>query len=958
MEILDKYNLTEKSKDRLNEYLIFKMQTKNLRGLVGECSSTYYNLLIKSDDSRQALRFCEDLVKIISRPEDVYITDEEKALDNLKDFVEDIEGKTTIVITDCKERPKDNVDAPTGRARDDLQKAIERYDLLWNYITEVSKESGNVNIIAVADSDTYKHTFMRNSELYHRILGHHITITAWTANQVYEMCLDKLKNSSFKTTPEFIENLKEYFFAVYDTADLQGMEFVEDLMVRLSAYFFCKPRLDMCLTVDSIPRYRKNHKTVEEIMSEMDDLVGLKEVKDQLTKIYENIVVNANANENNNYHMLFMGNPGTGKTTVAQMLADMFNAMGIIKTNKMVEVKANDLVSGYKGLTAEKANEKIKEAYNGVLFIDEAYTLLACDGKGDDVVPLLLKAAEEQADRLIIIMAGYAKEMQELIKSNPGIKSRFRREIYFPDYKTDELVKIFEGFCRKGGFVLEDSARPLLEECIEGRKSMEYFGNGREVRNIYNQLIEEWTANVYAVMKDNSDYVADRIITEELIKQILPEKNREALDDMIGLENIKTNIKKFEKQVKFTKYIKEKGLNDMPSFNMHMIFTGNPGTGKTTVAGHIADVLYSIGVLKTNKVTILERKDLVAGYIGQSENKTDDALKKGYGGVIFIDEAYSLAVNDDDKRDFASHVIEILLTAMESHKDDTVFIFAGYVDKMQDFLKSNPGLSSRIGFTFHFEDYSTEELTEMYKRKLTKIGFNISEEALEKVSDVMEYFQTMQDFGNGRFVDQIVQQTIIRRSERSYSKSFRDITKRDIPEIKTIIETASGIDSMYDPSLLSEESRRRTAIHEVGHAVAAYNAGITIEKVSVKSQIGSYGRVSYKNKEGSMTEKECMDRLVMLLSGRNAERVILGSNATGCSNDFERAKNLASLMVDSFAMGEIGITTSGDFLREADKQSMELLRKYSRKIEKVADELLTGKSFTGKEFIKELKSKN
>ena len=221
------------------------------------------------------------------------------------------------------------------------------------------------------------------------------------------------------------------------------------------------------------------------------------------------------------------------------------------------------------------------------------------------------------------------------------------------------------------------------------------------------------------------------------------------------------------------------------------------------------------GDAQRQRVVEVERKDLI-GIHGDTGKKTADVIRKAVGGVLFIDEAYSLA----DGRYGNDDCIEVLLTAMEEHKSDTVFIFAGYVEQMREFLMSNPGIQSRIGYTFHFEDYSAGVLRQMYADKMKKMGFEVAEDALERVQEIMVYFQDVKHFGNGRFVNHVIHQTISQRASRDFTKDYRQITAADIPTIKTLIETAPNSMQLYDPAEITPEQQRRTAIHEVGHAAA------------------------------------------------------------------------------------------------------------------------------------------
>lgn len=235
-------------------------------------------------------------------------------------------------------------------------------------------------------------------------------------------------------------------------------------------------------------------KRIDEIMSELNQLVGLKTVKEEITRLVDLLRVQQMRqevglqNKGTSRHMVFFGNPGTGKTTVARLLADIYRELGLLPTGQLVEVDRSGLVGGYVGQTAIKTSEVIEQAIGGVLFIDEAYTLTANKGQNDfgqEAVDTILKAMEDYRDEMIVIVAGYTELMQEFLETNPGLKSRFNYFIEFPDYTPDELVAILELLCKKNEYTLSDSAREKAREIFTARceNKPENFANAREVRN-------------------------------------------------------------------------------------------------------------------------------------------------------------------------------------------------------------------------------------------------------------------------------------------------------------------------------------------------------------------------------------------------------------------------------------------------------------------------------------------
>jgi len=250
-------------------------------------------------------------------------------------------------------------------------------------------------------------------------------------------------------------------------------------------------------------------KTLEELMEELDSLVGLDAVKQDLTNLINLIKVRKMREERGmkqpdiTLHLVFSGNPGTGKTTVARLLAKIYKALGVVTGGQLVEVDRSDLVVGYIGQTAAKTAEVIDSAIGGILFIDEAYTLTAGKDEkdfGKEALDTLLKRMEDNRDNLIVIVAGYTELMEEFVNSNPGLKSRFNKNIFFKDYTGDELYKIFESMCKKQEYTPDEQAAAYIRKYLDTRAKAheENFANAREVRNFIERCIERQATRIVA----------------------------------------------------------------------------------------------------------------------------------------------------------------------------------------------------------------------------------------------------------------------------------------------------------------------------------------------------------------------------------------------------------------------------------------------------------------------------
>ncbi|NMA24427.1 MAG: AAA family ATPase [Clostridiales bacterium] len=238
------------------------------------------------------------------------------------------------------------------------------------------------------------------------------------------------------------------------------------------------------------------------------------------------------------------------------------------------------------------------------------------------------------------------------------------------------------------------------------------------------------------------------------------------LDALVGLEKIKANVKSLINLVKIRKLREENGLA-VPPMSLHMVFMGNPGTGKTTVARILSELYCAIGVLSKGHLVEVDRSGLVAGFVGQTAIKTSDIIKKALGGILFIDEAYALS-SKDAANDFGHEAIETLLKSMEDHRDDFIVIVAGYEDLMEGFISSNPGLESRFNRYFLFEDYSSDELYKIFCGMCEKNEYVMSDEAKEYAKEhFTKIYSTRDDnFGNARDVRNYFENVISVHSDR------------------------------------------------------------------------------------------------------------------------------------------------------------------------------------------------
>ena len=527
--------------------------------------------------------------------------------------------------------------------------------------------------------------------------------------------------------------------------------------------------------------YKKTRPVLEDALDELNQLVGLDEVKETINRIVKLMeydkrrayMLSIEKSEQPSYHFAFSGNPGTGKTTVARILGDIFHSLGILEKGQLIEVDRSDLVGGYMGQTAQKTREMIEAAKGGVLFIDEAYSLSPANGDhgdyGSEAIEVLIKAMEDYRNDFIVILAGYDAGMKDLLKSNPGLSSRINMQINFDDFSDRELLEIATDQARANHYTLTEEAEKAFLVKINQEKVLPQFANARVVRNVMESAMRE---RAYRLSEQKLTE-EDLVILEPLDFGINPDQLfgddmkdlMEELQSLVGLADVKEQVRSIINYVRAEKRREEMGYgtNDLA---LHMVFTGRPGTGKTTIARLISQILKSIGVLKRGHMIEVTRDDLVGQYIGQTGPKTLEKIKEAYGGVLFIDEAYALYSGSEN--DFGYEAISTLIKEMEDNRDKLVVIMAGYSHEMAQMLNMNSGIRSRVSYTIDFPDYDSKELTEIFEAGAHQQGFVLTDDAKETIQAVFEKEFQKRDshFGNARFARSLFEKTKLQQSNR------------------------------------------------------------------------------------------------------------------------------------------------------------------------------------------------
>jgi probable Rubsico expression protein CbbX len=275
----------------------------------------------------------------------------------------------------------------------------------------------------------------------------------------------------------------------------------------------------------------------------------------------------------------------------------------------------------------------------------------------------------------------------------------------------------------------------------------------------------------------------DRLnLREEYQKRQIQEILDQLDKDLVGLIPVKTRLKEVAALLLVHRLRKALGLTSSNP-NLHMSFTGSPGTGKTTVALKMADILFRLGYIKKGHLITVTRDDLVGQYIGHTAPKTKEVLKRAMGGVLFIDEAYYL-YKPDNERDYGSEAIEILLQVMENQRDDLVIIFAGYKERMDEFYESNPGLSSRVANHIDFPDYSPEELLIIAKQMVQEQQYRLTDESASVLLDYIKIRKEYPHFANARSVRNAIDRARMRQANRMFNAGNKVLTKADLVTIQ------------------------------------------------------------------------------------------------------------------------------------------------------------------------------
>lgn len=548
---------------------------------------------------------------------------------------------------------------------------------------------------------------------------------------------------------------------------------------------------------------------------DLENLIGLCSVKQRIKEItawmqlnQSRVMSDGSLRDPIMAHMMFVGNPGTGKTTVARLIGELFHNNGFLKRGHMIEVKASDLIAEYVGGTGIKTNQVIDQALDGVLFLDEAYMLTEKDrgGYGQEALDTLLTRMENDRNRFVVITAGYPEKMIKFRDSNPGLARRIPEEnvIAFQDYQPEELFEILINFLNNRELNLSTIAKESLIRIIH-RLFMQRdsnFGNAGEIRNLVDGIERKRAVRIQSKHGNPSLEIEPEDIPDNYQAYLTPEAFSIdevflSLDEMVGLESVKNLLKQRFTRLQYDQIrVKQDTAYNPDSNGNHMLFLGNPGTGKTSVARLTGEALKKLGVLRKGHLVEVTRADLVAGYVGQTAIKTQERIKEAIDGILFIDEAYTLTRGGP--QDFGQEAVDTLVKLMDQFQNRLVVIAAGYPDEMRTFIDSNPGLSSRFNHSLQFPDYTISELVEILKRTAITDGFLVDDSISQELETVLKAYKSRNNNNSNardalHLLDQMKTNLAVRiiqktKQNRAISaKEMMTFTREDIPVVEKTI---------------------------------------------------------------------------------------------------------------------------------------------------------------------------
>ena len=540
---------------------------------------------------------------------------------------------------------------------------------------------------------------------------------------------------------------------------------------------------------------------------ESEDMVGMDSVYRQMAMLAKQKMFNDNRLAMNlqpapiNLHAAVMGDKGSGKTSFAQVLYDFYVQNKLLPEDSYLHTVDARHWSG-PGEDISTMDHDFSLASKGMLYVENAASMIAAEARGNKyyAVESLVRRLQDSDNDTTVVLVDTPEQITMLL-SIADLRSCIGQIYQLPTLNLEQMMAIAERECKRRRFVLTSGAKNVMRSYLSSLPNA--------TTNDVTALIDEMIINMsMRVVNTSQELFQDAKTLSELHEEDVPQPkigqydvSLKKLNNLVGLKKLKYNIESHLNLVRFTQLRQKNGLKaTMPP--LHMIFTGNPGTGKTTVASLLGEIYASIGILKTGKVITADRKKLVGQYIGDTEANTRQALQQAHGNILLIDEAYTLIGDPDDKRDFGPKVLDCLLEELGKEQTDMIIILAGYPDEMEKMQKANKGISSRFPYTFHFEDYTEDELFEIALRTAEQSGYTFSEDAAKRLRALIHREmergkgRNKERFGNARFITRLISSRIIPNMSRrilspaTVSSSPQQLSRIEAVDIPTSIQDA------------------------------------------------------------------------------------------------------------------------------------------------------------------------
>ncbi|KAG2151640.1 P-loop containing nucleoside triphosphate hydrolase protein [Suillus bovinus] len=470
-------------------------------------------------------------------------------------------------------------------------------------------------------------------------------------------------------------------------------------------------------------------------------------------------------------NLALLGNPGTGKTTVARLYAQFLESIQVLPGSAFKETTgaslAHDGVGG-----AKKLIEDVMKVGGGAIFIDEAYQLVSAQGgSGTDVLDFLLAEMENRVGSLVFILAGYSRQMEKFFSHNPGLPSRVPHRFTFEDYTDEELLDMLADLVEKqygGRMKVEEGIKGLYGRIAVRRlgrgRGREGFGNARALQNMFAQIRQRQAARVGKERKNGSSPDDLMLVKEDLIgpnpDSVLPHcPSWIKLQKLTGLKSVKQSVSNLFNLI-MANYHRELAEKQPLDMALNRVFLGSPGTGKTTVAKLYGQALADLGLLSNGEVVVKNPSDFTGQHLGQSEQNTKAILESTVGKVLVIDEAYMLHSKNGTQDPYKTGVIDTMVAEIQNVPgDDRCVLLLGYKEQMEDMFKDvNPGFARRFAIedAFMFEDFTEPQLQEIFERKLKDQDLGATDKAKQVALGLLSRRKNRPNFGNGGEVENML----------------------------------------------------------------------------------------------------------------------------------------------------------------------------------------------------------